>query len=141
MKITTSRVVIDAPASRVWNALTQAALVKQWQYGADLTTDWNVGSPIEFCNEWNGELFVQSGVVLEVDEPLLLRYSLFAPRPGLENRPENRFVMTYRLEEHAGSTDLTIVQEDPREQADVDETSDENGNPVLQALKDLVEKG
>jgi hypothetical protein len=60
--------------------------------------------------------------------------------PGLENRPENRFVMTYRLDERGGSTELTIVQEDPREPADVVEAG-EDDNPVLQALKELVEKG
>ena len=141
MKTTTSKVVIEAPANRVWAALTQPALVKQWQYGADLTTDWNAGSSIEFRNEWNGDVFLQSGTVLEVDEPRSLRYSLFFPRPGLEDRPENRFVMTYRLDERAGSTELTIVQEDPRESADVDETGDGAGNPVLQALKTLVEMG
>ena len=141
MKTTTSKVVIEAPANRVWTALTQAALVKQWQYGADLTTDWHPGNPIEFRNEWNGEVFLQNGTVLEVDAPRSLRYSLFFPRPGLEDRPENRFVMTYCLDERAGSTELTIVQEDPREPADITETSDDASNPVLQALKDLVEKG
>lgn len=142
MRTTTSRVTIQAPADRVWAALTQPALVKKWQYGTDLTTDWVVGSPIAFRNEWNGELFIQSGTILEVDAPRLLRYSLFAPRPELEDRPENRFVMTYRLEERAGSTDLTIVQEDPREQAAADEagSEDEAVNPILQALKDLVEQ-
>lgn len=140
MKTTTSRVAIKAGANRVWNALTRPELVKQWQYGADLKTDWLMGSSIEFRNEWNGQLFVQSGTVLEVDQPRLLQYSLFAPRPGLEDRPENRFVMTYRLEERMGSTDLTIVQEDPREQGDVNDSGDEEGNPILQALKDLVGK-
>jgi uncharacterized protein YndB with AHSA1/START domain len=141
MKKTTSRVVIDAPAGRVWNALTQPALVKKWQYDTDLTTDWCVGSAIEFRNEWNGEPYVQSGTVLEVDQPRLLRYSLFAPRPGLEDRRENRFVMTYRLDERDGSTELAIVQEDPREPGDVEEAGDENGNAVLLALKELVERG
>lgn len=141
MKTTTSRVVIEAPANRVWAALTQPALVKQWQYGADLTTTWTAGSPIEFRNEWNGDVFLQSGTVLDVDAPRSLRYSLFFPRPGLEDRPEDRFVMTYRLNERAGSTELTIVQDDPRESGDIDETSDDGSNPVLQALKALVEKG
>ena len=140
MKTTTSRVVIRAAANSVWNALTRPELVKKWQYNSDLTTDWQEGGPIEFRNEWNGQLFLQTGTILEVVAPRLLRYSLFVPRPGLEDRPENRFVMSYRLDERAGSTELTIVQEDPREPADVDETGDAN-NPVLQALKKLVEKG
>jgi hypothetical protein len=48
--------------------------------------------------------------------------------------------MTYRLDERDASTELTILQEDPRESDDAAETGDE-GNPILQALKELVEKG
>jgi hypothetical protein len=47
--------------------------------------------------------------------------------------------MTYLLEPTGGSTVLSIVQEDPREQQSGTETEDEEANPVLAALKALVE--
>ena len=79
--------------------------------------------------------------MLFVDAPHELRYSLFAPRPGLEDVPENYFTMTYTLTAEAGSTVVTITQDDPRPPAGDPATEDENDadNPVLQALKALAE--
>jgi len=133
-----SKVIIDAPASRVWKALTKPELVKQWQYGTDLSTDWQIGSPITFRNEWEGTIYEQKGTILEIEPNKLMKYTLFAPRPGLEDKPENYFTMTYSLEEADGKTILTIIQDDPREQIP-QEQADENENSVLDGLKKLVE--
>ena len=133
-----SKVIIDAPASRVWKALTKPELVKQWQYGTDLSTDWQMGSPITFRNEWEGTIYDQKGTILEIEPNKLMKYTLFAPRPGLEDKPENYFTMTYSLEEADGKTILTIIQDDPREQIP-QEQADENENSVLDGLKKLVE--
>ena len=133
-----SKVIIDAPASRVWKALTKPELVKQWQYGTDLSTDWQMGSPITFRNEWEGTIYEQKGTILEIEPNKLMKYTLFAPRPGLEDKPENYFTMTYSLEEADGKTILTIIQDDPREQIP-QEQADENENSVLDGLKKLVE--
>ena len=111
-----SKIVIRASANRVWEALTKPELVKQWQYGTDLTTDWRKGSSIVFRNEWDGKVYEQKGSILEVEPGRLARYSLFAPQPGMEDRPENYFVMSYLLEEVDGQTTLMIDQDDPRNQ-------------------------
>lgn len=135
-----SKIVIRASAQRVWEALTRPDLVKQWQYGTDLSTDWRTGSSIVFRNEWNGKVFEQHGSVLEVEPGRLVRYSLFAPQPGVEDQPENYFVMSYLLEEVDGQTTLTIAQDDPRNQP-AQESVDEGENAILSALKALVEDG
>lgn len=99
MPTSTSHVQIEAPRETVWAVVTQPGYVKQWQYGSNLDTDWSVGSPIRFRSEWDGQVFEQWGTVLQVDAPHRLQYSLFAPRPGLEDRPENYFITTYTLED------------------------------------------
>jgi len=141
MKTSISKVVIHATAGEVWKALTLPELVKKWQYGTDLATDWSKGGPIVFRNEWNGDVFIQNGTVLLFDPARTLRYSLFAPLPGMEDSPENRFVMTYQLVETNGSTELTILQEDPREPESQESEEDKGENPTLRALKELVENG
>src|SRR5947209_11219178 len=88
-----STLVIKAPVQKVWDALTMPELVKQWQYGSDLITDWQQGSDIRFRTEWEGKVFEQWGKVLEVTPHQIIKYSLFAPRPGLEDKSENYFVM------------------------------------------------
>ena len=39
-------ITINAPTSRVWDALTKPDLIKQYLFGTQVTTDWRVGSPI-----------------------------------------------------------------------------------------------
>jgi hypothetical protein len=119
--------------------LTDPAYVKHWQYGSDLNTDWSIGFPIRFTSEWEGKTYEQWGTVLAFDAPTELRYSLFAPRPDLEDTSANYFTMSYILETVEGATTLTITKDDPREgvESEGDETGD--NNPVLVALKDLAE--
>jgi uncharacterized protein YndB with AHSA1/START domain len=138
MKTSDSTVEINAPAKLVWRALTMAEFVKQWQYGSELITTWNVGSSIVFRNEWDGKVFEQKGTVLEFVPESHPKYSLFFPRPGLEDAPENYFFMTYRLTEEDGKASLLIRQEDPRP-IPSDETSDDSGPDILAGLKSLVE--
>ena len=87
-------------------ALTVPDLVKQWQYGSDLLTTWEVGTPIIFRNEWNGRVFEQKGNVLEFLPESRLKYSLFFPRPDLQDIPEHYFFMTYELTENEEVTSL-----------------------------------
>lgn len=122
----------------MWSVVTEPAYVKQWQYGSDLETDWSVGSEIRFISEWEGQTFEQWGTVIHVDAPGRLAYSLFAPRPDLEDKPENYFTMTYILDGDEDATTLTILQEDPRPGAE-DTVEDEEHNPVLGAVKALAE--
>ena len=137
-RTSTSKVAIAAAPERVWEALTQPELVKKWQYNSDVITDWRPGSPIRYRSEFEGTVYEQWGTVLQVEPFERLSYTLFAPRPGLEDEPRNRFTMTYLLETAGDSTVLSIVQEDPREQAS-GEAEDEEANPILDALKALVE--
>lgn len=139
MKTSDSIVEIRAPASKVWLALTLPALVKQWQYGSDLLTTWEPGTPIIFRNEWNGQLFEQRGTVLEFAPVSRLKYSLFFPRPDVQDIPEHRFFMTYELTESGGLTSLLFRQEDPRPSPPDAAAGGNDGPDVLAALKELVE--
>ena len=62
-----SHLMIKAPIQKVWDALTKPELVKQWQYGSELTTDWKVGGNIKFSTQWEGRIFEQWGKILEVN--------------------------------------------------------------------------
>ena len=134
-----SKILIQASPSRVWDTLTKPELVKLWQYGSDLLTSWQVGTDIKFYTEWENTIFRQWGKVLEVRNNELIKYSLFAPRPELEDKPENYLVMTYELSEEKGLTKLVIVQEDNRPNAAQEEEQGEE-NPVLQMLKKVAEE-
>lgn len=133
-----STIIIDASKAKVWDCLTKPELVKRWQYGSVLHTDWKTGSRISFRTEWEDKVFEQWGTVLEVRPTDLLKYNLFAPAPGREDLPENYFVMNYILTEINGKTKLEIVQEDNRPNA-VQEAPQGEENPVLKMLKEVAE--
>lgn len=133
-----STILINASPGKVWEALVSPPLVKQWQFGSELLTDWTPGSAIRFRTEWQGTVFEQWGTVLEVQPHSLLRYTLFAPGPGREDREEFYFTMNYILLPEGNATLLKIVQEDNRPGA-VQESPQGEENPILAGLKTLVE--
>jgi uncharacterized protein YndB with AHSA1/START domain len=139
VKTSESVVNILAPAKKVWLALTVPDLVKQWQYNSDLLTTWEPGTPIIFRNEWNGQVFEQKGTVIEFTPEARLKYSLFFPRPDLQDLPEHHFFMTYMLTESGGVTSLLFRQEDPRPVPPNEPPEGEEGPDVLSHLKELVE--
>ena len=139
MPINISTLFINAPIEKVWDTVTTPALVKLWQYGSDLLTSWEPGSNIRFTTAWGGKIFEQWGKVLEYQPNTLVKYSLFAPRPDLEDRPEHYFIMSYVLSEENSQTKLQIIQEDNRPGASQEAPQGEE-NPVLKSLKDLAEK-
>ena len=69
------------------------------------------------------------GTVVPVDVPNRLAYSLFAPRPDLEDKPEHYFTMTYILDDDDGANTVTILQEDPRPGSE--DTGDEEDRASL----------
>jgi uncharacterized protein YndB with AHSA1/START domain len=134
-----SQVQIAASLTKVWEALTIPRLVKQWQYGSDLQTNWQIGSRIRFRTVWQETIFEQWGTVLEFQPKNLIRYSLFVPRPNLEDKPENYFTMTYRLTENSNSVSLEIIREDDRPGA-IQEGVQGEDNPILAELKKVAEQ-
>ncbi|MGB5376573.1 SRPBCC family protein [Muriicola sp.] len=134
-----SRLKIKASREKVWDAITNPEKVKSWQYGSELTTDWKVGNEIHFKSEWEGQIFKQWGTVLEFEPNKNLKYKLFAPRPDLEDKPENYFEMEYQLTEKENGTELKIIHEDNRPGAKQEAEQGEE-NPVLKMLKELIEK-
>ncbi|MEO6583996.1 MAG: SRPBCC domain-containing protein [Ferruginibacter sp.] len=133
-----STIKLNVKADKVWDTVTKPALVKLWQYGSDLITTWEVGSEIKFKAEWEGKIFEQWGQVLEFKPLELLKYSLFAPRPGIEDKPENYFIMSYVLTEQNDQTKLEIIQEDNRPNA-IQEKPQGEESPILQSLKKVAE--
>ncbi|MBY0480233.1 MAG: SRPBCC domain-containing protein [Chitinophagaceae bacterium] len=133
-----STIKINASRQRVWDTITKPELVKLWQYGSDLLTSWEMGSNIRFRTAWEDKVFEQWGKVLEFRPTEIVKYSLFAPRPGLDDKPENYFIMSYVLTEESGLTKLEIIQEDNRPNA-VQEAPQGEENPVLKLLKQLAE--
>lgn len=134
-----SVITINSSIQKVWDTVTKPELVKLWQFGSDLITTWEIGSDIKFRTEWGDKVFEQWGRVVEMKPLQLVKYTLFAPRPDLEDKPENYFIMSYVFTSENGQTKLEIIQEDHRPNA-VQEAPQGEENPILKSLKELAEK-
>jgi uncharacterized protein YndB with AHSA1/START domain len=131
--------IINAPASKVWEALTKPNLMKQYLYGTEVTTDWQVGSPITYRGEWEVKTYEDKGKILQVEPERLLVSTFWSSLAGLPDSPENYNTVRYEVSPEDGATRLTIIQDnnDTREEAD---HSEQNWNMVLGQLKELLEK-
>jgi len=130
---------IHAPAYRLWDALTDPVLIKQYLFGTDVMTDWRVGSPITYRGEWEGRQYEDKGTILECEPERLLVTTYWSSLSGKPDVPENYNTVTYELSGEDGGTKLTIVQ-DNNDSADSAQHSEQNWNVVLAKMKELLEQ-
>jgi uncharacterized protein YndB with AHSA1/START domain len=131
-------VTIDAPTSRVWDALTQPDLIKQYLFGTDVTTDWQVGSPITYQGTWEGKAYKDKGKVLQVKPGSLLVSTFWSSLSGTPDVPENYQTVRYELSPSGGRTKLTVIQDNNATQEDADHSA-QNWKMVLDGMKKLLE--
>jgi len=131
-------IAIDAPASAVWEALTNPKIIKLYFFETDAGSDWSVGSPLTFEGEWEGKLYRDKGTILANKTNKLLRYSYWSSMSGIDDKPENYVTVTYELVENAGKTTLTVTQENIPSKK-MKEHAEGNWKKVLANLKNLLE--
>lgn len=136
----TAQVSIDfrAPKARVWKALTDPTDIKQYFFGTNLVTEWIVGGPIRFVGEWEGKSYEDKGTVLKFDPQKMLQYDYWSSLSGKEDKPENYQMITYRVTEKDGITNVQIIQDSETEEAR--EHSEQSWKMVLEGMRNLVEK-
>jgi uncharacterized protein YndB with AHSA1/START domain len=131
--------VIDAPISVVWDALTKPELIKWYMFGTNVVADWQVGSPIVWKGEWQGETYEDNGKVLRVDEERGLSYSHFSPLSGEPDEPGNYHTVTIELE-RTGDRTIVALTQDNNATAEARDHSQKNWEMVLDGLKTLLER-
>lgn len=138
--VATARIEIDAPAERVWAALTEPDQIKAYMFGSEVETDWTIGSPIVWKGVWEGKPYEDKGEIVEIEAPYRLRVTHFSPLSGQPDVPENHHTLTYELSDHDGGTSLSLSQDgNPTE--DAAEHSRRMWEMMLRALKQYVEAG
>lgn len=103
-------VTIDAPPAEVWEALTHSDWTRQYMFGCDVVSDWEVGDAIEFPDQ-HGIVQVK-GKILDFEFEKKLEFSCFGPNAGLADLPANYTTVTYELQRTDGKTQLSILQGD-----------------------------
>ena len=136
--IARATITIKAPASKVWEALIDPELIKQYLFGADVSSDWKEGSPISYKGTYQGKAYEDKGAVLKAEPEKLLIMTHWSPLSGTADSPENYHKVSYELVAENGSTQLTITQDNNSST----EEQTQNANfwqTVLEGIKKLLE--
>jgi uncharacterized protein YndB with AHSA1/START domain len=132
------QVKFEAPIAKVWQGLTDPALVKEYFFGTDLESSWRVGEPIKFSGEWNGHKYEDHGTILDIDPGTFVKYSYWSSMSGTEDKPENYANITYNLTENNGETELTVTQDNVKNE-EAKAHSEQNWKGLFEELRKLIE--
>ena len=136
--VATAEIEIDAPAGKVWSALTDPEQIEQYMFGSHVATDWKQGSPIVWKGEYDGEKYEDKGKILEIEPARRLKMTHFSPLSGKEDAPENYHTLLYELDERGETTHVSLSQDNnPSEEAA--KHSREDWEKMLHGLKQVVE--
>jgi uncharacterized protein YndB with AHSA1/START domain len=130
--------VINAPAGRVWEALTKPELIKQYLFGTEVTTDWQVGNSIRYKGIWQGKPYEDKGEILQFDPGKRIVSTFWSALAGLPDTPENYKTVTYELSPEGAGTRLTILQDNNASEEEA-QHSEQNWTMVLDGIKKLIE--
>ncbi|MFL5740181.1 MAG: SRPBCC family protein [Flavisolibacter sp.] len=132
-------VLIQAPSSAIWEALTSPDMISKYLHGTKVESKWKEGSTLIFRGEWKGKSYVDKGIIKKMEKGKLFRYTWFSSFSGLPDLPENYSMVSYELSPKQNSTRLTVTQDNiPSEESK--QGSEKNWSAVLQTLKNLVEQ-
>jgi uncharacterized protein YndB with AHSA1/START domain len=132
-----SEITINAPVEKVWQGLIDPAMVKQYLFGTDMKTTWEIGSEITYSGMWDGKAYEDRGTVLEFAPNDHIKTTYWSAAFG-ENIPENQRVVTYAVEKVGDATKVTITQDNQKDEKEKEHPAN-NWNMVLQGMKKLLE--
>jgi len=132
-------VAINASPDRVWKALTDPAMIKEYLFGTEAVSDWKKGSTITYSGVWKGKPYEDKGVIVDIEPEKRLHSTFYSPLSGKEDIPENYANVVYELSEQAGQTLLQVTQDNNDSDAARQDAA-KTWHQVLEGLKQLVEK-
>ncbi len=131
---------IQAPIAKVWNALVNPEIIREYMFGTQVISDWKVGSRVTWKGEWKGKKYADKGEILQMIDQKLLQYSHFSPLSGVPESPENFQIVTVQLYEKGPKTVVDLSQ-DNNATEESREHSQQNWETMLKNLKEILEKG
>ncbi|MBF6085280.1 SRPBCC domain-containing protein [Nocardia cyriacigeorgica] len=106
----TVEIDIDASPQQVWATLTDPEQIRDFMFGAEVRTDWKVGSPIVWQGEYQNRAYTDKGEILAAEPGRLLKLTHYSPLSGQPDTPANYHTLTYELTGD-NTTHLTLTQD------------------------------
>ncbi len=133
----TAQTMINAPAAKVWEALTDPKKIKEYMFGATVETDWKKGSKITWSGEMKGKKYEDKGEILEIIPERKLAYTHFSPMSGQEDVPENYHTVSIALKGDDEQTEVTLTQ-DKNVNEESKKEAEGNWKAMLEGMKKVV---
>lgn len=112
MRETTAEVAktIDASPAEIWEALVTPAKLKTFFFGAEIDSDWQVGSAIRMKGEYKGKPYEDKGEIVTFRPCEQLSFSHWSAMSGTPDAPENYHLVTFTLSPDGERTRVTLSQ-------------------------------
>jgi uncharacterized protein YndB with AHSA1/START domain len=128
---------IETTPAKLWEALTSSEFSRQYWFGTELRSDWNIGSP--FALVMNATP-TDDGEILEADPPRRLSYS-FRHVLNDDMRNERPTKVIFVIEPHGKFVKLTLTHEGFAEGSQLLDGISKGWPAILSSLKSLLESG
>lgn len=112
--IITEEILFKASREKVWDLLVNPTYTRQYMFGCEIVTDWQIGSDFH----WNGitedgkEVSYVIGKLLAYQEGVMLECSMFDPNSDMEDIPKNYVNLSYHISTNDQGTLLKVRQGD-----------------------------
>ena len=136
--LATAEIDINAPAQRVWDALTDPDKIARYMFGSRVETDWQAGSAITWEGEFQGRSYQDKGEIVQVVPGRKLVVTHFSPLSGQPDEPANYHTVSYELTERDGGTHVFLSQDNNASDDEAKHSTD-TWQSMLTGLKDVVE--
>jgi uncharacterized protein YndB with AHSA1/START domain len=138
------RTTVYAAPGAVWKALTTPATLRQFFFGSDISSDWQVGGAIKFRGSWKGKPYEDKGVIQTFDRDRRLAFTHWSPLSGMADTPENYHIVSFDLRPASTGTEVVLTQTNQNDAEPLTPENrreyDKNWTMVLEGLKKAVEK-
>lgn len=137
--ISKATVSTPTPINKIWNALIDPSMIKEYMVGTEVSSDWKVGSSIVWKGEYQGKKYEDKGEILKFEPKQILQYSHFSPLAGKPDKPENYHTVTIELSPDGDQTAITLSQDGNPTEESVQHTAT-FWQEMLERMKGLLEK-
>lgn len=129
---------IQADISIVWDALINPDVIREYFFGTEAVSTWEVGEPIMFRGIWEGKSYEDKGIILKSETEKEFQYTYWSSMSGTPDDSANYATITYKLESKGKETLLTVNQSGFANEEQM-EHSKGNWKMVLENIKSILE--
>lgn len=103
----------NSKKEQVWDLLTNPEKTKQYMFGCEVLSEWNIGSQIIWKGKTeNGQEIIHvKGEITEIKNGEKVSFTMLDPNIGIKDIPENYVKLTYELSESESGTIFKLTQD------------------------------